>query len=168
MIYLGIEQLLSSPPQWLSGCRLGLLCNQASTDSKLRHSRDLINKTFPAQLTCLFSPQHGFFSEKQDNMVESQHLQDDQGRHQNHQRASEKRFRQESLYQRKGIHRSLFVRAQDIALPSDCLKIPRGAGIGFDLPPKPRDLNIDRPLAAIDIAKLRQGLAAHDPAGLFG
>jgi uncharacterized protein YbbC (DUF1343 family) len=76
MISLGIEQLLSSPPQWLLGCRLGLLCNQASTDSKLRHSRDLINKTFPGQLTCLFSPQHGFFSEKQDNMIESGHRLD--------------------------------------------------------------------------------------------
>jgi uncharacterized protein YbbC (DUF1343 family) len=76
MISLGIEQLLSSPPQWLSGCRLGLLCNQASTDSKLRHSRDLINKAFPGQLTCLFSPQHGFYSEKQDNMIESSHTLD--------------------------------------------------------------------------------------------
>jgi len=76
MITLGIEQLISSPPQWLSGCRLGLLCNQASTDSKLRHSRDLINKNFPGQLTCLFSPQHGFFSEKQDNMIESGHSLD--------------------------------------------------------------------------------------------
>ena len=76
MISLGIEQLLSYPPQWLLGCRLGLLCNQASTDSKLRHSRDLINKTFPGQLTCLFSPQHGFFSEKQDNMIESGHTLD--------------------------------------------------------------------------------------------
>ena len=76
MISLGIEQLLSSPPQWLSGCRLGLLCNQASTNSNLHHSRDLINKTFPGQLTCLFSPQHGFFSEKQDNMIESGHTLD--------------------------------------------------------------------------------------------
>ena len=76
MISLGIEQLLSSPPKWLSGCRLGLLCNQASTDSRLRHSRDLINKIFPGQLTCLFSPQHGFFSEKQDNMIESDHTLD--------------------------------------------------------------------------------------------
>ncbi len=31
---------------------------------------------FPGQLTCLFSPQHGFFSEKQDNMVESGHTRD--------------------------------------------------------------------------------------------
>lgn len=73
MISLGIEQLTSSPPKWLSGPRLGLLCNLASTDSKLRHSRDLINGCFPGQLTCLFSPQHGFYSEKQDNMKESCH-----------------------------------------------------------------------------------------------
>ncbi|MBW2466979.1 MAG: DUF1343 domain-containing protein [Deltaproteobacteria bacterium] len=76
MTTLGIENLLSDPPEWLSGRRLGLLCNQASTDSRLRHSRDLLNKTFPGQLACLFSPQHGFFSEKQDNMIESAHSVD--------------------------------------------------------------------------------------------
>ena len=73
MISLGIEQLILSPPQWLKKSRLGLLCNQASTDSKLLHSRDLLNRHFPTLLTCLFTPQHGFFSEKQDNMVESDH-----------------------------------------------------------------------------------------------
>jgi len=74
MISLGIEQLTASPPGWLSGLRLALLCNQASTDSGLVHSRDRINDTFPGQLTCLFSPQHGFYSEKQDNMIESDHI----------------------------------------------------------------------------------------------
>lgn len=76
MITLGIEQLLLSPPQWLAKKRLGLLCNQASTDSRLVHSRDLLNTRFPGRLTCLFSPQHGFFSEKQDNMIESGHALD--------------------------------------------------------------------------------------------
>jgi uncharacterized protein YbbC (DUF1343 family) len=76
MISLGIEQLILSPPQWLSGQRLGLLCNQASTDSKLSHSRDLLRHSFPGQLTCLLTPQHGFFSEKQDNMIESAHMRD--------------------------------------------------------------------------------------------
>ncbi len=33
-------------------------------------------QAFPGQLTCLFSPQHGFFSEKQDNMIESAHTTD--------------------------------------------------------------------------------------------
>ena len=78
MISLGIEQLIKSPPGWLSGKRLGLLCNQASTDAKLRHSRDLVTQTFAGRLTCLFSPQHGFFSEKQDNMIESDHAVDGQ------------------------------------------------------------------------------------------
>jgi len=76
MISLGIEQLILSPPLWLAEQKLGLLCNQASTDSTLLHSRDLLIKCFPGQLTCLFTPQHGFFSEKQDNMIESTHTLD--------------------------------------------------------------------------------------------
>ncbi|MCD6390110.1 MAG: DUF1343 domain-containing protein, partial [Desulfobulbaceae bacterium] len=75
-IKIGIEQLLSDPPRFLMGRRLGLLCNQASTDSSLVNSRDLVNDAFPGQLTCLFSPQHGFFSDKQDNMIESGHQLD--------------------------------------------------------------------------------------------
>ncbi len=73
MVILGIEQLVKNPPSWLVGQRLGLLCNQASVDRHFRHSRDLVMAAFPGRLTCLFSPQHGFFAEKQDNMVESDH-----------------------------------------------------------------------------------------------
>ena len=76
MIKIGIEQLVSSKPSFLEGKRLGLLCNQASTDCHFTHSRDLILQAFPGQLTSLFSPQHGFFSEKQDNMIESGHSTD--------------------------------------------------------------------------------------------
>ncbi|WYD81909.1 MAG: DUF1343 domain-containing protein [Candidatus Electrothrix gigas] len=76
MISIGIEQLIAEPPVSFADKRLALLCNQASTDRHFRHSRDLIMQTFPGQLTCLFSPQHGFFSEKQDNMVESDHAAD--------------------------------------------------------------------------------------------
>ncbi len=56
--------------------RLGLLANPASVDRDFRHAKDLINKSFPGQLSALFSPQHGFFAEKQDNMIESDHLID--------------------------------------------------------------------------------------------
>lgn len=76
MITLGIERLLENPPAALRGKRLGLLCNQASTDRHFRHSRDLVQERFGAQLTCLFSPQHGFYAEKQDNMIESGHMVD--------------------------------------------------------------------------------------------
>jgi uncharacterized protein YbbC (DUF1343 family) len=76
MITLGLERLLQDPPAGLRGKRLGLLCNQASTDHRFRHSRDLVRRAFGADLTCLFSPQHGFFAEKQDNMIESDHMTD--------------------------------------------------------------------------------------------
>ena len=80
MISLGIEEFIKAPPAWLQGQRLGLLCNQASVDRHFRHSRDLIDQALPGQLCCLFTPQHGFFAEKQDNMIESAHGRDGQGR----------------------------------------------------------------------------------------
>ena len=67
----GLERLLADPPPWLKGRRLGLLCNSASVDSRLHHARELINRRFPGALRVLFSPQHGFSAEKQDNMIES-------------------------------------------------------------------------------------------------
>ncbi len=76
MISIGIEQLVAEPPSFYSGKKLGLLCNQASTDRYFVHSRDLVLQAFPGHLRCLFSPQHGFFSEKQDNMIESDHGKD--------------------------------------------------------------------------------------------
>ena len=73
MISLGIQQFILETPSWLVNQRLALLCNQASTNDLYIHSRDLIAAAYPGQLTCLFSPQHGFMAEKQDNMVESGH-----------------------------------------------------------------------------------------------
>ncbi|MDP2646133.1 MAG: DUF1343 domain-containing protein [Desulfobacterales bacterium] len=75
-IQTGLESLIETPPRWLSGCRLGLLCNPASIDRKFRHSRHLIFDRFPGQLKALYSPQHGFFAEKQDNMIESGNMTD--------------------------------------------------------------------------------------------
>ncbi len=75
MITVGLENLAGSDVM-LRGKRLGLFCNQASTDHNLRHSRDVLRELYGDQLTCLFSPQHGFFSEKQDNMIESDHGKD--------------------------------------------------------------------------------------------
>ena len=76
VIQTGLEHLLESPPAWLKGRKLGLLCNPASVNSRLQHSRELINECFPGQLRALYSPQHGFFAEKQDNMIESTDLVD--------------------------------------------------------------------------------------------
>jgi uncharacterized protein YbbC (DUF1343 family) len=67
----GIEVLLENPPLWLKEKRIGLLVNQASVDSLLRHTADLLIQAFPRSVRALFGPQHGIRGEKQDNMVES-------------------------------------------------------------------------------------------------
>ncbi len=70
-VQTGIERFMDSPPAWVSKCRIGLLCNPASVNRDFTHTRKLIHQKFPEQLTALYSPQHGFFAEKQDNMIES-------------------------------------------------------------------------------------------------
>jgi len=72
-VITGIERVCRSAHASLVGKRIGLLANQASTGRDFVHGRDLLRAAYPDQLTCLFSPQHGFFSEKQDNMIESDH-----------------------------------------------------------------------------------------------
>ncbi len=75
-VHTGLERLLADPPGWFKGQRLGLLCNPASVDRGLHHTRDRLHHRFPDALRALFSPQHGFFAEKQDNMIESADMTD--------------------------------------------------------------------------------------------
>jgi len=72
----GLENFIESPPPEIKGARLGLLCNPASIDGQYQHARHRIAKRFPGQLRALYSPQHGFFAEKQDNMIESADMVD--------------------------------------------------------------------------------------------
>ncbi len=73
-VITGLETLIEHPTDYLDGKRLGLLSNPASIHSHFKHAKDLIHSFFPGQMTALFSPQHGFFAEKQDNMIESRHF----------------------------------------------------------------------------------------------
>ncbi|MCP4624549.1 MAG: DUF1343 domain-containing protein [bacterium] len=75
-IQTGLERLIKEPGLCISHERIGLLCNPASVDSRIDHTRLLIDRAFPQQLKALYSPQHGFFAEKQDNMIESEDLLD--------------------------------------------------------------------------------------------
>jgi uncharacterized protein YbbC (DUF1343 family) len=75
-VQTGLDVFLDAPPEAIKGKRLGLLCNPASVDRRLIHARFRIVQAFPGRLKALYSPQHGFFAEKQDNMVESDHLED--------------------------------------------------------------------------------------------
>lgn len=67
----GLAVLLAEPPPWLAGARLGLLANQASVTPALEPAWLALARRYPGQLKVIFSPQHGLFSEKQDNMVPS-------------------------------------------------------------------------------------------------
>ncbi|MEA3438031.1 MAG: DUF1343 domain-containing protein [Thermodesulfobacteriota bacterium] len=75
-VQTGLEKFIKTPPKGVLGKRLGLLSNPASVDRQLSHARNLINIHFPGQLKALYSPQHGFFAEKQDNMIESDNVTD--------------------------------------------------------------------------------------------
>ena len=75
-VQLGIERLLTTGTQMLSGQRVGLVCNQASVDHSLRHVADLLRQHPDINLTALFGPQHGIRGDVQDNMVETAHTVD--------------------------------------------------------------------------------------------
>ncbi len=72
----GLENLINTPHRWIADERIGMLCNPASVDHRLTHCRQLVAQRFPGELKALYSPQHGFFAEKQDNMIESENLID--------------------------------------------------------------------------------------------
>lgn len=74
MVKTGLENLIDHPLGELKNKRLGLLCNPASVNSDLIHASILIDRQFEGQLAALFSPQHGFYADKQDNMIESDHI----------------------------------------------------------------------------------------------
>ena len=70
-VVLGIEALLADPPAWAATARVGLLTNQGAVDASFRPTDEQVAGLFGSRLKALFSPQHGFWSDKQDNMVES-------------------------------------------------------------------------------------------------
>src|SRR5213593_7000 len=75
-VSVGLEILLGEKIELLRGARVGLVCNQASVDHKLRHAADLFREHPGIRLTALFGPQHGIRGDVQDNMVESEHAVD--------------------------------------------------------------------------------------------
>jgi uncharacterized protein YbbC (DUF1343 family) len=70
-VRLGCDGLFQDPPEWFRSSRLGLLVNQASVNHLFQNVSALVKRA-GGDLTCLFSPQHGFHGEKQANMVESE------------------------------------------------------------------------------------------------
>ncbi len=75
-IMTGLDQLGQKGKDFLKGKRIGLLANPASVTADLAHALDVIRTLYPDDLKAVFSPQHGFFAQKQDNMIESGHFVD--------------------------------------------------------------------------------------------
>ncbi|HEX4347413.1 MAG TPA: DUF1343 domain-containing protein [Vicinamibacterales bacterium] len=72
---LGSERLLASPA--LHGKRVGIVCNPASVDQAFGHVVDRVAADGNIQLAAIFGPQHGFRSDVQENMIETEHGRDD-------------------------------------------------------------------------------------------
>ena len=74
----GLENCLLSPPKALrDAARFGLLANQASVDKEFEYASTLLARRSPGRLAALFSPQHGFWGEQQENMIETGHGRDE-------------------------------------------------------------------------------------------
>lgn len=72
----GLAALCAAPPAALRGARLGLVCSSAACTADLTPAPEAVNAALPGALKAIFGPQHGFYAELQDNMIESDH-----GRH---------------------------------------------------------------------------------------
>ena len=70
-VTLGSTRLIESGR--LRGKRIGLVCNPASVDHRLRHIVDVMFEDRELNVVALFGPQHGFRSDVQDNMIETPH-----------------------------------------------------------------------------------------------
>jgi len=76
-VRFGLERALEDPPAVLADARcFGVLVNQASVDREFRYAHELLSARFPGRLAALFGPQHGLWSEQQDNMIETGHALD--------------------------------------------------------------------------------------------
>jgi len=76
MVTTGLETLLREGLPSLGRQRLGLLCNQASTDSLFNAAKDLLAHDERFNLVALLAPQHGYFLSQWDNMDETAHTVD--------------------------------------------------------------------------------------------
>lgn len=71
MVKTGLEVILENNHASIEGRRLGLICNQASTDSNFNFAKDLLFRDPRYQVTALLAPQHGYFFSQWDNMDET-------------------------------------------------------------------------------------------------
>lgn len=77
MSYLsGLDRLrLDSQISRLADGCIGYLCHNASVDRQFNHGINVVHQTYGPRLKALFGPQHGLYTDAQDNMIESPHFE---------------------------------------------------------------------------------------------
>jgi uncharacterized protein YbbC (DUF1343 family) len=69
-VTIGLENCLESPPlALLDAARFGLVMNPASVNADFEYASTLFARRFPGKLAALFSPEHGFWGERQEKMI---------------------------------------------------------------------------------------------------
>ncbi len=53
---------------------IGILCHSASIDENFNHALDILLNLFGQKVIKVFGPQHGFVTDVQDNMIETDHF----------------------------------------------------------------------------------------------
>ncbi len=72
---VGLEVLAADPSLAAKWGRCGLVANQASVTRDFAPAWDVVRTVLGSRLVALFGPQHGFYGTKQDNMIETSHVQ---------------------------------------------------------------------------------------------
>lgn len=75
MLFSGLDRIQHEPDllELISG-RIGYLCHNASVDRNLNHGANIMHGLFGSRLTAFLAPQHGLYTDAQDNMIESPHF----------------------------------------------------------------------------------------------
>ena len=76
MVKLGLEGFIERAKFLPRGCRAAFLTHQAAVDSHGVTSLERIRRVFPDLVQAVWSPQHGFYGDRQANMIASQDFSD--------------------------------------------------------------------------------------------
>ena len=76
MVKLGLEGFIEQAKSLPTGCRAAFLTHQAAVDSRGITSLERIRRAFPDLVQAVWSPQHGFYGDRQANMIASKDFSD--------------------------------------------------------------------------------------------
>ena len=76
MVKLGLESFIEQTKSFSTGCRAAFLTHQAAVDNRGMTSLERIRRAFPGLVQAVWSPQHGFYGDRQANMIASKDFSD--------------------------------------------------------------------------------------------